>query len=178
MAIPSRTQSHPGISARGDEFNRSRGQGKTEDDGRFLWDSAPENSSYSVSATGYDPTFSVVLAPAKEHEIRLTKGSGLVVTGKVTDAKTKMPIDNFKVSSQLNSHDSSKSVEGKNGEFTLTLQVRSTPAAIGGRTMPMPAYGILVEADGYLPDFSQSVDSKQGSRYLEIALVAHRDLPA
>jgi beta-lactamase regulating signal transducer with metallopeptidase domain/protocatechuate 3,4-dioxygenase beta subunit len=147
-------------------------QGKTGDDGRFLWDSAPANPlQYLVSAAGYDPLFSVLLAPAKEHEIRLTKSTGLIVSGKVTDAKTKMPLNNFKVSALLNSQIVSKSVEGKGGEFTLTLQVQSTPAVIGGREMPMPAYGILVEADGYLPDLSQSVDSKQGSRYLEIALV-------
>ncbi len=145
--------------------------GKTEDNGRFLWDSAPAKPlSYVISAAGYDGT-SLVLEPAREHEIRLTKSSELTISGKVTDAKTKMPIDNFKVSALVNSQMIFRSVDGKAGEFTMTLQVRSAPATVGGRVMPPPNYGILVEADGYLPDASQSVEGKQGNRYFELSLV-------
>jgi beta-lactamase regulating signal transducer with metallopeptidase domain/protocatechuate 3,4-dioxygenase beta subunit len=145
--------------------------GKTDDTGRFLWDSAPAKPlTYYISAAGYDSPGSMVLEPAKAHEIRLTRGSELTITGKVTDAKTKMPIDNFKVSLSV-MQNAMRSVEGNGGEFTLTLPVRSAPATIGGRTMPPPTYGILVEAEGYLPDLSQSVEAKSGNLRLEIALV-------
>jgi protocatechuate 3,4-dioxygenase beta subunit len=147
--------------------------GKTDDNGRFVWDSAPAKAlSYSVSALGYDPATPQVLAPGKEHEIRLAKGSQLIITGKVTDAKTKMPMDAFKVSAlPANSQMVLKSFDGMGGEFTLTMPVRSTPPTIGGREMPFPIYGILVEADGYVPDLSQSVEGKPGNQYVEISLV-------
>ncbi len=147
--------------------------GKTDDAGRFLWDSAPEKAlSYYVSAAGYDSPSSLVLPPGKEHEIRLTKGSELIITGKVIDARTRMPIDSFKVSLHLPpSALTSRQVEGKNGEFTLTMPVRSTPATVAGREMPAPVYDILVEADGFLPDLSQSVEGKPGNQYVEISLV-------
>ena len=49
--------------------------------------------------------------------------------------------------------------------------MRSAPETIGGREKPASTYGILVEADGYLPDLSQSVEVRPGSRYVEISLV-------
>jgi len=145
--------------------------GKTDDGGRFLWDSAPAKPlSYGVSAAGFDPSTSLVLAPDKEHEIRLTRGSELIITGKVTDAKTKMPIDDFKVSLSM-MQNAMRQINGKGGEFTLTLPVRTTPASIGGREVQPPTYGILVEAEGYLPDLSRSVEAKAGSHHVEISLV-------
>lgn len=138
-------------------------QGKTDADGRFLWDSAPAKAlSYDVSAQGYKPTDSVLLDSSSEHEIRLIKGTEILVSGKVFDSKTKMPLDSFKVSALFNpSPTPTKSVDGKNGEFTLTLPV----------TRAGTSYTLLVEAAGYIPDGSQSVDDKESTRNLEIALV-------
>ena len=146
--------------------------GKTDVNGRFLWDSAPAKPlSYRIGATGYDSSSSLVLAPGQEHEIRLTKGSALILTGKVTDAATRMPIDRFKVSLAPSSQIVMMPTEGKGGEFTITLAARATPIVSGGRALPVPLYAILVEADGYIPDISQSVEAQPGNRYFEISLV-------
>lgn len=117
---------------------------------------------YYVNAQGFKPSSSIILDSSKEHEIRLTRGSEIHVSGKVLDAKTRMPIDSFKVSALYNmSPLPSKSVDGTNGEFTITLPV----------TREGMSCTLLVEAAGYNPDNSQVVDDKESTRYLEIPLV-------
>jgi hypothetical protein len=140
-------------------------QDKTDVNGRFLWDSAPAKAlHYTVRAEGFQPLLGakIVLEPGRDHEIRLQRLPTMRLTGKVLDSKTRMPIEAFKVTANNGSYNS---VEGIRGEFTLTLQDRS----IGDLNLSM--YVIRIEARGYRPDASQSVDVRNGDQNLEFALV-------
>ncbi|MBZ5500304.1 MAG: carboxypeptidase-like regulatory domain-containing protein [Acidobacteriia bacterium] len=136
--------------------------GKSDADGRFLWDSAPVKPlSYHINAEGYKSPGSMTLDSSKEHEIRLTRLAEVSVIGKVVDSQTRMPLESFKVST-VNSLAPfpANPIDGKNGEFTLTVPIRSGAS-----------YILLVEADGYIPDGSQVVDDKESNRNVEIAMV-------
>ncbi|MBZ5500601.1 MAG: carboxypeptidase-like regulatory domain-containing protein [Acidobacteriia bacterium] len=64
-------------------------QAKTGVDGRFQWDSAPAKAlPYYLSAQGYMPTDTLILEPAKEHVIHLSKSGEILLSGKVIDSKT------------------------------------------------------------------------------------------
>lgn len=133
-------------------------QAKTDSTGRFLWDSAPARAlGYFVSAAGFKPSGSLVLEPSEDHEIRLHRLSVMRVSGKVVDAETNMPIEDFKVVASPDWSVFPAAAEGKNGEFTLSLDER------------YPKYNIRAEAAGYRPD-TQSVEFKEGDWKLEFSL--------
>jgi protocatechuate 3,4-dioxygenase beta subunit len=138
---------------------------KTDAGGTFYWDSAPvELLRYNVSAQGFNPVDSVSLDISRENEIRLSRGVEVRVSAKVIDAKTRLPIESFKVTPLMpGSYPgwSGKSVAGKNGEFTLTASV----------TRAWNGYSLLVEADGYISDNSHKIDDKESFQPMEIALM-------
>lgn len=142
-------------------------KGNTDAEGRFLRDSAPAKpQKYGVVAEGFHYEKEFVLEPGKENEIRLLRLLTIHVSGKVIDSRTKMPIDRFRV---MASSDDWKGVdasaEGRSGEFVLLLNDLSL------RGDPASRYSLRVEAEGYRPDLSQSVEFQDGDRRLEIALV-------
>jgi hypothetical protein len=133
-------------------------QAKTDSAGRFLWDSAPVKAlAYLVRDTGFKPLTAVVLAPSEDHLIQLHRHSIMRVSGKVLDAETKMPIQDFKVVASPDWKVFPAAAEGKNGEFTLSLDES------------YPKYNIRAEAAGYRPD-TQSVEFKEGDWKVEFAL--------
>ena len=84
-------------------------------------------------------------------------------TGKVVDARSKMPIVGFTVSTSrrvaLNRWNNYQLVAfGIDGRFAIVLDDAESK------------YGIRIEADGYFPDSSQSVNTGKGDQNLEFAL--------
>jgi hypothetical protein len=133
---------------------------KTDMEGRFLWDSAPAQTLlYTVSAQGFKaPENFLALEPFKENEIILHRLRVMRISGKVVDAKTMMPIDKFTVAVRGRARLDTTSAEGRNGEFTVSLSEQESK------------YRFTIEAAGYLPDTSQSLDFKEGDWTLDIAL--------
>jgi beta-lactamase regulating signal transducer with metallopeptidase domain/protocatechuate 3,4-dioxygenase beta subunit len=150
-------------------------EAKTDSQGRFLWNSAPlVPLNYMVSAAGFMPPTSseapsasarLSLEPGKEHLIKLQRLPEMHISGRVIDAATKMPIDKFKATAISSSAPSGGPVEGTNGEFTLALNGMSF---LGEGP---PKFNIVVEASGYRPDNSQTIEFKKGDWKIEIALV-------
>ena len=155
------------ISSRSDtpEEMLLRWQGKTDADGRFFWNAAPATPrAYRISAMGFKPSVAdppLILEPDQDHEIKLQRYQVMQVSGRVVDAATKMPLDKFTASAFRADYSALtiKSVEGLHGEFTLTLDESYSN------------YGITVEAAGYRPDSSRTVEFKRGDWKLEFALV-------
>jgi beta-lactamase regulating signal transducer with metallopeptidase domain len=145
--------------------------GKTDSQGHFQWTSAPPFPlNYFVSADGFRPEPSsmenrLILEPGKEHEIKLQRLPAMRVSGKVIDAATKMPIEMFKATAVPSDPAVGISVEGSNGGFSLSLN----GMGLLGRTTPK--YNIVIEASGYRPDNSQTIEFKQGDWKFEFALV-------
>ncbi len=141
--------------------------GTSDAQGRFLWDSAPVNSlHYLVRAAGYlsaSPFF--LLDPGKDNEIKLQKVAMTRLTGTVVDSKTKKPIEKFKVLALMaGSAIGAISADGQDGGFALTLPDYSMSSS------SYSLFNIRVEAPGYQPDTSRTVDSKNGDQNLEFAL--------
>lgn len=156
-----------GTTGRGDEYYYPW-QTMTDAAGKFLWDSAPATSLHYLvlPPEGFDssnPFF--LLEPGKDNEIKLHKLQSMHLTGTVVDAKTKKPLDKFKVLAMVGgSPVGPVSADGQNGGFTVTLQDRSY-----GSTN-RSTYSIRIEAQGYRPDSSKSVDVKDGDQNLEFTL--------
>ncbi len=142
-------------------------KGRTDPDGRFFRDSAPAKSQkYGIVAEGFHYEEEHVLEPGKENEIRLRRLLSIHISGRVIDAKTKMPIDKFKVmASSDNWRGVDASAEGRNGEFVLFLNDMSLSGEAASR------FALRLEAEGYRPDLDQSIEFKEGDRKLEITLV-------
>jgi len=135
-------------------------EGKSDSNGYFVRDSAPmEPMSYVIEAEGYRSTGApFVMKPGPAHEIVLHRLLSVKFSGMVVDSGTRKPIERFTVLALAPSEYVVASATGENGRFVLSLNDRN------------PNYGIRIEADGYLPDTSCSVDVRDGDRYVEIAL--------
>ena len=135
-------------------------RGRTDAVGCFLWDSAPEIPLYYQLYSGdfITPFFLIVLKPDIENEITLRRLPTMHVSGRVTDSKTKVPIDVFTVlmlrSSSLDQP--AASATGTNGDFSVTVK---------GQT----DYHLRVDATGYTPK-TYPVEFKEGDTYLEVEI--------
>jgi beta-lactamase regulating signal transducer with metallopeptidase domain/protocatechuate 3,4-dioxygenase beta subunit len=145
-------------------------QAKSDAEGRFTWDSAPAFPMYfSVTADGYklpdqNEMAFFLLEPGKENEIRLQKLTGIQITGRVFDEKTRASINEFKVIPFLFSSPMGPMFDGNNGEFSWTLTDR-----LSLRTKP--EYSIRVEAQGYVPYNSAPIDLNSFSQKLDFGMV-------
>jgi hypothetical protein len=136
-------------------------RGKTDTEGRFLWESAPEKAlEYRVYAKDYQTPPPVILETDKDNQITLHKLLTMRISGTVTDSQTKMPIDKFTVAALPNRMPDVAvvSVEGTAGRFTLSVNER------------YPEYSLRVNADGFVTKTSSSLEFKQGDLFLEFSL--------
>jgi len=120
----------------------------TDRDGGFTWDSPPEGTvMFYVSATNYSSMRTSVSTSSREHTFNLRRMSR--VFGRVVDAETKKPVDQFVVITGR-SYNSDEPIRwerydtqaGRKGEYSARLTEYSSQ---GGRSQ------IMVEAPGYLP---------------------------
>src|SRR6185503_755961 len=125
-------------------------QSLTDENGRFAWESPPESEMmFFISATNYGSTrVSFGSSSSGEHAIQLRKQSR--VMGRVVDAETGKPIEEFQVlRGRAYNYDEPMrwerydSVRGRKGTFSMRLEEYSSARS-----------QVLVEAPGYVPQAS------------------------
>ncbi len=138
---------------------------QADDEGRFEWTSAPEDGvDFQIDKQGYlGPEERVLTASDEEQKVIL--GFILQLTGAVTDADTGEPIPEFTVFRGIDWEDSGvlewlghDTMQGKDGEYRMTFDDS------------YPAYGVRVEAPGYLPSVSPVFPGRQGEQVFDAAL--------
>jgi thiol-disulfide isomerase/thioredoxin len=126
----------------------------TDQEGRFSWDSAPSDiATYSMSKDGYVPlTRDLAPSSRKPADIVLTKVG--LITGKVVDAQTKQPVQQFHI------------IVGRTygGDNVIWERNRPIQCSDGKYSYHSPQNSgdqirLLVEADGYLPAVSPAVEN-------------------
>jgi peroxiredoxin len=139
----------------------------TDEQGRFLWDSAPDGGHpYFFSAGGYHPrTEPGLVADGRDKIISLRRaedGDKTIIDGHVTDAGSKMPITEF-------------SVYLKQFKDETIAHTRPPASATNGyysvATEPSSA-GCMIEiaARGYAPQMSERRSCRDGDQRLDFAL--------
>jgi hypothetical protein len=122
----------------------------TDDSGRFVWDSPADGSvMFYVTATNHSSSRISFGNTSGESTVQLRKMSR--VFGRVVDAETKKPIDEFTVvkgraysAEEPMRWDRYDSARGRNGEYSVRLEEYSSGNS-GARSQ------IMVEAPGYRP---------------------------
>lgn len=125
-------------------------QAITDGEGAFIWDAPPEGTvMFQISATNYNSTRHSVNNPGRAQRFTLRRQSRIL--GRVVDADTKKPIDDFAlVRGRTYNEDEPMRWErydttrGRRGEYSLRLNEYGS----NGRQQ------ILVEANGYMPAVS------------------------
>jgi peroxiredoxin len=141
----------PGARVKLDSWNGSRllqWQALTDDKGGFVWDSPPDgNVMFYVSATNHSSMRNSFSSPSGEHVFNLRKMSRVI--GKVIDADTKKPIDEFVVITgrSYNPEEPIRwerydNTTGRKGEYSVRLNDYSSS---GSRMQ------VMIESPGYLP---------------------------
>jgi hypothetical protein len=143
----------------------------TDRNGRFVYDSAPEEPlSYVVSeAPGLKPTTVSLVADGEEKLIRLERSplAGRIrVVGKVIDAATRQPVPRFKVLTHERVVDGLAemtlsprgAIEGQEGTFRVFVD------------WPVASYDLEFQADGYMPKRTGWFLRREGSRQLDLSL--------
>jgi protocatechuate 3,4-dioxygenase beta subunit len=126
-------------------------QWETDNQGKFVWGSAPPDEVlYRVAHAGYETLRGQILkADGQEHVVVLHKH--LQISGRVLDAETQAPISAFRVipgQLHVNHFDWSptNTVNGEMGSYVATL---------AKQTNPHP-HVLQVQADGYYPEISRT----------------------
>jgi hypothetical protein len=142
----------------------------TDADGRFQWDSAPQEPlSYSILAEGFNRAYDLSLqADGSDHQIKLARYQSdkdtVQVAGTAVDADTGLPLDSFKVF--LSELDSDWAfplefyTDAVDGKFNLALKSKS----------PHPGYRVQIEKEDYLPAVSADLLKKMGNQTLQFEL--------
>lgn len=148
-------------------------QARTAADGGVIWDHAPDQDLYFYfGAPGYRALEEVMVRPdGREHVVTLSPA--LVVTGTVRDASSGQPVPRFQVVRGWCSPSSERPIweraEGDRtsffaGQFRYVLPDRS----IAGE--PDAPCRLRIQADGYAPFESRTIDPAEGEVRLEVAL--------
>ncbi len=141
----------PGARVRLDSWNGSRllqWQALTDEKGGFVWDSPPDgNVMFYLTATNHSSMRTSFNSPAGEQTFNLRKMSRVI--GKVIDADTKKPIEQFNVVTGRSYNPDEPirwerydNAAGRKGEYSVRLNDYSSS---GSRMQ------IMVEAPGYMP---------------------------
>ena len=140
---------------------------KTDAEGRFAWDAAPEILTYAVSASGFEGLRQVKLsAGADEQIVRLTKKTSTAsvrILGQLMDAETRQPLSPGSVQIWQTSKDYSSSTTrpetvGPDGKFRLKTSSGTL------------SYVLEAQADGYWPKRLTNQVRGDGEIWLDIAL--------
>jgi peroxiredoxin len=165
----------PGARVKLDSWNGSRllqWQALTDDKGGFVWDSPPDgNVMFYVSATNHSSMRTSFSSPSGEHVFNLRKMSRVI--GKVIDADSKKPIDEFVVITgrSYNPEEPIRwerydNAAGRKGEYSVRLNDYSSS---GSRMQ------VMVEAAGYLPA-ATPIFTKAGLYTNDFALIKGRGI--
>jgi beta-lactamase regulating signal transducer with metallopeptidase domain len=125
---------------------------RTDVRGEFTSNSLPLGSTFRVHCAGYTPIDKKTLALDGEQTVVLTLEPAGVIRGRVTDAATATPIQQFRVrigfSQDARPGDARGSYRSEMGNPGLTFQAPGGEFAINELTSRMP-FKVIVEAEGY-----------------------------
>ena len=139
----------------------------SDDDGKFLWDSAPDGPHpYYFAATGYRPKAEPeLIADGHDNIIVLRSaedGDKTVIDGSVIDASSKKPLTNFTVSLKEFKYaaveHSRKTIAVAAGEYSVSVD----PASAGCM--------IEIASPGYAPQMSERKSCRDGDLRLNFTL--------
>jgi peroxiredoxin len=137
----------------------------TDDEGRFVWDGAPADEvEFHILKKGYMSVRDCVLLPSDKERV-VTLPYPLQITGRVVDAKTGEPIEQFNVipgilfEGQPAPHWQRRSpTPGTNGTYEMTL------------TEQRPGRLVRIEAEGYMPAVSRAIQPDESAATIDFAL--------
>ncbi len=151
-------------------MDKIRWSTNSDADGRFQWNSAPEEPLlYSVLAEGFNRAYAQSLpADNTEQVIKLTHyqpdKDAIQITGTVTDADAGKPMDSFKVFVGEQQSDWAFPLDfyttGKAGKFTISMPAKSSH----------PGYVVQIEQEGYSPAVSVDLLTSSGNQKLDFKL--------
>jgi len=138
---------------------------KTDSEGRFKWDSAPEDAvRFDISAPGYMDVHGRLIKPSEGEQL-ITVQRELKVSGSVVDADSKEPIEKFRVIPGVD----------LGREVPVSWQRWEAATFEGGHyevTFDQARQGhlVLIEAKGYLPRFSRTFKDGEGDQTYDFEL--------
>lgn len=137
---------------------------KTDAEGRFKWNTAPiAPQRYNIFATGYIPNLGLFIkADGIEQVVTLGKSKPMMrVSGKVVDADTQQPLQNFQVTQgrdNWGSYSASDTEEGRDGAYAIQLRRAGRVNAV------------KISAAGYIPQISPWFGNTNDSAVYDFAL--------
>jgi len=139
----------------------------TDKDGRFEWKDAPADEVYfDISKTGYVPVRRKAMKAGQE-EYLITLYPVLEVRGKVVDAETAEPIEEFELVTGCRE-------EGQEVQWLGRSTMKHTGGFYGtwidGRNIPK-RFVVQIEAEGYKPAVSREFDNTEGKVTCDFKLV-------
>lgn len=153
------------------------------EDGRVVWENAPEGESqFDVASRGYMRTTVVIPADGKEHAVILQPA--LVVFGEVCDVFTKQPIPNFRLicgcpgividpqsGNRTISDDASQAFWNSIGRYTVNFHNGQFHHSLEeGVIYQNTNYIFKIDAEGYAPFVSRVIHSGEGEVRLDAEL--------
>jgi protocatechuate 3,4-dioxygenase beta subunit len=146
--------------------------GKTDADGRFSWLGAPLSEiAVWIEAGDRDSRMFRFSASKEEHLMTLRTGplEAVRITGKVTNALTGEPVDNFRVGVAQDSTGGVldpplRTIDGWHGVFDVQVFQSDIPVTHHA------AWGLRIMAKGYDPICTRLYDFAEGDQQLEFAL--------
>jgi peroxiredoxin len=137
----------------------------TDADGKFLWEEAPTDElTILVNLRGYSAARNIK-ANAGGAPLKITLHPAQVITGRVIDADTQQPVDNFRMIYGIR----------WSGQEDVTWQT-STGRKLGNGGFEYTANQfdnggkIRIEADGYLPQSSRLIMASEGAVQLDFTM--------
>ena len=156
---------------------------KTDEEGRAVWDGAPEGDLYfSFHKRGFMRRDNVqVPADGQEHVVTLSPA--LVVSGTVLDAITSQPIPKFRIACGWPSPNPRGEIQPRFSDIERffpsfsggTFRHSFEEPLIGGMASN-PGYILKFEAEGYAPALSRVIKEEEGEVELEVILEKAEDL--
>jgi RNA polymerase sigma factor (sigma-70 family) len=152
-------------------------QGKTDAEGKVLWDSAPDQElSFDIAATGYMRKNDVQARPdGQEHAVTLAPA--LTIAGTVRDASNGQPIPRFRIITgwpNPGPHDGQTSFQWSSiDRFWLNFEggkfrhVYEEPVIAGSKPY---GFAFKFEAEGYASAITRAVAEDEGKVHFDIAL--------
>ena len=137
--------------------NRTLGwQGNTDAEGRFVWNAAPADEvEYHVVARGFRAIRDCRLTPSEEEQA-IVMFRPLVVSGKVMDKETGLPIPAFTLVSGIDWGD------GRAPSWQRGSEQQGRDGVYREEFSESHDYCIRIEAPGYLPAISRVFDEDEG----------------
>lgn len=150
-----------------------RWEGRTDPEGRFKWESAPDVPVVlQVSADGFPDKRISKSAGQSEATIQLRKDNKdhVTLTGKVLDRQTHRPLAEFRAFIDYQGNGFRLIEKGTDGVFTRRVDLSDFKVGI------VTTYRIRIEAEGYEPLISRRFDFEEGDVSEEFALRKGREI--